>query len=58
MSDSVRLDGWHFSQIPNAVVRDDRISAMAFRTFCAIACYANTDKRAWPGIQRLVQKEG
>lgn len=54
----IALRGWTFVQIPIALVRDTRVSANAFRLFCAIATYANADKKAWPGQSRLAADLG
>lgn len=50
--------GFWYTQIPNYILRDTRLTSTAFRLYAALASYANAEKVCWPGQQRLAQDLG
>jgi hypothetical protein len=53
MGGTIELSGWTFSMLPISIIKDADTSATAFRVYAALATYANSDKRCWPGVRRL-----
>lgn len=50
--------GWNFVQIPADLLKDSSLSIGARFLFSLLACFANSDKKAWPSEETLAEHVG